>query len=137
MSAKNSDDGGRERTRLDKWLWAARFFKNRSLAQEAVDGGRVHYDGQRAKSSRDVQVGARISITIGHDVREVQVTALSAKRGNAKEAALLYVETEESIASREKAAAERKAIALSNPAPDHRPDKKERRQHEQFRDRNL
>ncbi len=125
-----------ERTRLDKWLWAARFFKTRSLAQEAVDGGRVHYEGQRAKSSRDVQIDARITITIGHDTREVIVTGLAGKRGNAKEAALLYVETPASIAARTQAAVQRRATAASNPVPDHRPDKKERRQIHRFRENN-
>lgn len=135
MSGKG-DNKERERTRLDKWLWAARFFKTRALAQEAVDGGRIHYEGQRTKSSRDVQVGARIGITIGHDTREVVVTALSDRRGNASAAALLYAETGESIVAREKAAAERKAMALGNPVQDHRPDKRERRQFEKFRERN-
>lgn len=126
-----------ERTRLDKWLWAARFFKQRSLAQEAVDGGRVHYDGQRTKSSRDVQIGARISITIGHETREVIVTALSARRGSASDAALLYEETPESVVARTEAAEKRRAAALSNPVPDHRPDKHERRQIQRFRDINT
>lgn len=124
----------KERTRLDKWLWAARFFKQRSLAQEAVDGGRVHYDGQRTKSSRDVQVGARITITVGHDTREVIVKALSVKRGSAPEAALLYEETAESIAARAAAAEKRRAMATSEPVPDHRPDKHERRQIRRLRD---
>lgn len=132
---KQNDD--RERTRLDKWLWAARFFKQRSLAQEAVDGGRVHYDGQRAKSSRDVHTGARITITIGLDTREVLVTAVSSKRGNAQEAARLYEETPESISARATAAEQRRAAAASNPVPDHRPDKRERRQMDRFRDRNV
>lgn len=122
------------RIRLDKWLWAARFFKTRGLAQEAVEGGRVHYEGQRAKPARDVQIGARVAITIGHDTREVVVTALSDRRGNAQEAALLYAETPESIVAREAAAAQRRAAAVSNPVPDHRPDKHERRQIRRLRD---
>jgi ribosome-associated heat shock protein Hsp15 len=130
----NSDG---ERTRLDKWLWAARFFKQRALAQEAVDGGRVHYEGQRAKSSREVHVGARISITVGHDTREVIVRGLASKRGSATDAARLYEETAESMAAREAAAASRRAAALSDPVPDHRPDKHERRQIQRLRDRNT
>jgi len=126
-----------ERCRLDKWLWAARFFKQRSLAQEAVDGGRVHYEGQRAKSSREVHVGARISVTVGQDTREVVVTALSSKRGSAAEAARLYEETPESLAARTEAAARRRAAAVSNPVPDHRPDKHERRQLQRLHDRNA
>lgn len=123
-----------QRIRLDKWLWAARFFKTRSLAQEAVEGGRVHYEGQRAKPARDVQVGARVVITIGHDTREVVVTALADRRGNAQDAARLYAETPESVVAREAAAAQRRAAAISNPVPDHRPDKHERRQIRRLRD---
>lgn len=125
------------RTRLDKWLWAARFFKTRSLAQEAVDGGKVHYEGQRAKSSRDVQPGARIELVVGHDTREVIVTALAGKRGSAQEAALLYRETDDSIRRREEAAERRRVAARSSPVPDHRPDKKERRAIRQFREQDY
>jgi ribosome-associated heat shock protein Hsp15 len=130
-------DDERSRTRLDKWLWAARFFKTRPLAQDAVDGGKVQYDGQRTKSSRDVQLGARITVTVGYDTREVIVTGLSDKRGNATQAATLYAETPESVIAREEAAAKRRAAALSEPVSDHRPDKKERRQIHRFRDNNT
>lgn len=128
-----SAPAGKERTRLDKWLWAARFYKTRALAQEAVDGGKVHYEGQRTKSSRDVQVGARLTVVVGYDTRDIVVTALADKRGSAQQAALLYTETPESVARREEAAAQRRALALSDPTPDHRPDKKERRQIHRFR----
>ena len=128
-----SDD---DRVRLDKWLWAARFFKNRALAQEAVDGGRVHVDGQRAKSSREVRTGMRLSVNVGPDTREIVVLALESRRGGAKDAALLYEETPESIARRQAAAANRRALALTNPVPDHRPDKHERRQLQRLRDNN-
>ncbi|MFZ5724432.1 MAG: RNA-binding S4 domain-containing protein [Pseudomonadota bacterium] len=126
-------DRERQRVRLDKWLWAARFYKTRALAQEAVDGGKVHYEGQRTKSSRDVQVGARLSVVVGHDTREIVVTALADRRGSAQQAALLYAESADSIANREEAAARRRALAVSDPVPDHRPDKHERRQLERFR----
>lgn len=126
----------KQRTRLDKWLWAARFFKTRALAKDAIDGGKVHYDGQRAKSARDVQIGAKLTVVIGHDTRAIIVTALADKRGNAQQAALLYAETPESIVAREAAAADRRAQALSNPVSDHRPDKRERRQIHRFRDHN-
>ena len=126
-----------ERTRLDKWLWAARFYKTRSLAQEAVEGGRVHYEGQRTKPARDVQVGARLAITTGFDTREVIVTALADRRGSAQDAARLYTETAESIARREAAAAQRRAAAISNPVPDHRPDKHERRQLQKLREKDY
>lgn len=121
------------RIRLDKWLWAARFFKTRALAQEAVDGGRVHYEGQRCKSSREVKTGACLQITTGFDTREVIVTGLSEKRGNATQAAALYEETPESVARRTEAAEKRRAAALSAPVHDHRPDKHERRQLERLR----
>jgi ribosome-associated heat shock protein Hsp15 len=127
----------KQRTRLDKWLWAARFFKTRALAKDAVDGGKVHYEGQRAKSARDVQIGAKLTVVIGHDTREIIVTALADKRSNAQQAALLYTETPESIVAREAAAADRRAQALSNPVSDHRPDKRERRQIHRFRDHNV
>ena len=130
-------DDERSRTRLDKWLWAARFFKTRPLAQDAVDGGKVQYDGQRTKSSRDVQLGAHIIVTVGYDTREVVVTGLSDKRGNATQAATLYAETPESVVAREAAAAARRAAALSNPVSDHRPDKKERRQIHRFHENNT
>lgn len=131
------DPAARARTRLDKWLWAARFYKTRALAQEAVDGGKVHYDGQRTKSSRDVQVGARLTVVVGYDTREIVVTALADKRGNAQQAALLYAETPESLAAREEAAAHRRALARTDPTPDHRPDKRERRQMQRFREQDY
>lgn len=135
MAGPYSDDD-KVRTRLDKWLWAARFYKTRALAKEAIDGGKIDYEGHRAKSSRDVQIGAKLAITLGYDRRDIVVTGLAEKRGNATQAALLYQETAESIARREAAAAQRRAAALSNPVADHRPDKRERRQFEKFHSRN-
>src|SRR5690606_3522892 len=90
-----------ERVRIDKWLWAARFFKTRALAIEAVKGGRVQVDGARVKPSRTVRVGDRIEITIGQTRRTVDVRALSDRRGPASVAATLYEETPESRAARE------------------------------------
>lgn len=90
------------RVRIDKWLWAARFFKTRTLATEAVAGGRVHLDGARTKPSRDVRVGDELQITIGEAVFTVVVRALAERRGSASVAALLYDETEESRARRER-----------------------------------
>lgn len=114
------------RVRIDKWLWAARFFKTRSLAKAAIEGGQVHCDGQRMKVSREVQVGMTLRIRQGHDHRTVVVSALSEVRGPAPVAQQLYAETAESIAEREQLAAARKAMNLAH--PDHRPNKKERRQ---------
>ena len=82
--------------RIDKWLWAARFFKTRSLATEAVPGGRVHMDGARVKPAKDVRVGDRLEITIGEAVFAVEVRGLADKRGPASQAQRLYEETEES-----------------------------------------
>ena len=104
----SADDAG-GKCRIDKWLWAARFYKTRSLATEAVAGGRVHVNDARVKPAKDVQVGDRIELTTGTVRRVVDVRALSERRGPAAEAALLYEETAESVAAREQAALERRA----------------------------
>ncbi|WP_218055903.1 MULTISPECIES: ribosome-associated heat shock protein Hsp15 [unclassified Gilliamella] len=113
--------------RLDKWLWAARFYKSRSLAREMVDGGKVHYNGQRTKPSKLVEVGAILTLRQGSDQKTVRVLAISEQRKTAIEAQQLYQETPDSIAKREKIAQARKLNALTMPHPDRRPDKKERR----------
>lgn len=113
--------------RLDKWLWAARFYKTRSIAKAMIEGGKIHYNGQRAKTSKLVEIGAVIKLRQGNDEKEVEVLALSDQRRGAPEAQRLYQETEKSIAEREKLAFARKANALSMPHPDRRPNKKERR----------
>lgn len=113
--------------RLDKWLWAARFYKTRAAAREMIEGGKVHYNGQRSKPSKLVEVAAELTLRQGNDERTVVIQALSDKRGPATEAQQLYRETEQSIEKREKVALARKMNALSMPHPDRRPDKKERR----------
>jgi len=113
--------------RIDKWLWAARLAKTRSLAAEAVTGGRVEINGQRVKPSKDVRPGDEIEVTTGPYRRVVIVQALAAKRGPAKEAALLYEETAESIAARERLAAQRRLEAAPRPQPGGRPTKRDRR----------
>ncbi|MCO6539076.1 MAG: ribosome-associated heat shock protein Hsp15 [Gilliamella sp.] len=113
--------------RLDKWLWAARFYKSRSLAREMVDGGKVHYNGQRTKPSKLVEVGAILTLRQGSVQKTVRVLAISEQRRTAIEAQQLYQETPDSIAKREKIAQARKLNALIMPHPDRRPDKKERR----------
>lgn len=113
--------------RLDKWLWAARFFKTRGLAREAIQAGKVSYNGQRSKPAKAVEVNATLVIPRGTDRMEVVVLALSEQRKGAPEAQLLYRETEQSMAKREQNAAARKANALYNPNPQGRPDKKQRR----------
>ncbi|MDV6315765.1 ribosome-associated heat shock protein Hsp15 [Idiomarina sp. HP20-50] len=114
--------------RLDKWLWAARFYKTRALARQMVQSGKVHYDGQRSKPSKAVQIGALITLRQGFDTKEVEVMELSEQRRGASEAQLLYRETPASIEKREQNAEARKLNALYNPHPDGRPDKKQRRQ---------
>ncbi len=123
-----------EKLRLDKWLWAARFFKTRSLAKAAIEGGKVHLGGQRVKVSREISVGDMLQIRQGWDERVVEVRALSDQRRGAPEARLLYEETPESIARRESEAAARKAAGGMIDRPAHRPTKKQRRQIHRFRD---
>jgi len=113
--------------RLDKWLWAARFFKTRALAKTAVEGGKIHYNKARAKPSRIVEMGASIRIQLGWDEKTILVQELCEKRRGAPEAQLMYTETQESIIKREKHAVERKTMKLTVQSPDHRPNKKERR----------
>lgn len=120
-----------EKVRIDKWLWAARFFKTRSLAKQAIDGGKIHCDGHRVKPSKDLTVGMELTIRQGFDDKVVAVIALSDKRRGAPEAALLYCETAASIAKREAFAAERKAAGIGLHR-DARPNKKQRRQIHQF-----
>ncbi|MGB3609202.1 MAG: S4 domain-containing protein [Cellvibrio sp.] len=120
------------KVRIDKWLWAARFFKTRNLAKQAIEGGKIHCDGQRVKASKEITVGIHLTIRQGLDEKTVLVTALSEQRRGAPEAALLYQETEESRVQREEQAAQRKAGMGSYIISDHRPNKKERRQIHRF-----
>lgn len=119
--------------RIDRWLWAARFYKTRALASEAVKGGKVHVGGQPAKPAKDVRAGDELEISVGRTRFVVHVTALSDKRGPAAEAALLYEETKASRAERERATELRRLAPA--PAPDlgGRPTKRDRRRFEQSR----
>ena len=119
--------------RLDKWLWAARFFKTRSRAKTAIDGGHVRLNGTRAKAAKDVKCGDTLDIRRGQENFSVRVEALSERRGSAAVAALLYGETEESVAKREREAALRRAGYAGSQAPYGRPSKRDRRRIEQFR----
>lgn len=116
-----------EGVRLDKWLWAARFYKTRAVAREMIEGGKVHYNGQRSKPSKLVELNAVLTLRQGNDERTVKILAITEQRRPATEASQLYEETAESIAKREKMALARKMNALTMPHPDRRPDKKERR----------
>ena len=113
--------------RLDKWLWAARFFKTRSLAQQAIEGGKVHLEGARTKPGHALREGALLEIRVGPVRHEVVVKALSDKRGSAAIARQLYEETEAGRARREQEAAERRAAALSEPQREGKPDRYQRR----------
>lgn len=121
--------------RLDRWLWAARLFKTRALANEAVAGGRVHVGGQRAKSSREVRVGDELEVVAGPVRRTVVVRGLAERRGPAREAALLYEETADSVAARELQAAQARAAAQQVVRGEGRPTKQARRRFEEARGR--
>jgi len=120
--------------RLDKWLWAARFFKTRNVAKQAIAGGKVHYNGARVKVSKEVQVAAMLTVRQGWDLKTVEVLLLSDRRGNALEAAKLYRETDESVAAREETAAKRRMSREFFAMPTERPNKRNRRRIRQFRD---
>ena len=113
--------------RLDKWLWAARFYKTRSLARSMIKGGKVDYNGVKAKPSRTVEIGALVKVLQGNIRREVEVVKISDQRGPAVVAQTLYKETEKSIAEREKQIEQIKLNSLLAPHPDEKPNKKDRR----------
>ena len=123
VAQKQEED---DKVRLDKWLWAARFFKTRALAKAAVESGKVHHRGERCKPGKEPRIGDEFQIRAGFDERTVVVLALSIVRRGAPEAQALYAETEASIAKREGAAALRKAGALGV-STDGKPSKKQRR----------
>ncbi|MEN8618939.1 ribosome-associated heat shock protein Hsp15 [Shewanella baltica] len=120
--------------RLDKWLWAARFYKTRAIAKEMINGGKVHYNGQRAKSSRNAEIGAVLKIRQGYDDKEIVIKKLSQLRQSGAIAQELYEETATSLAKRAINAEQRRLNMLNNPIPDQKPDKKQRRQLMRFKD---
>lgn len=120
--------------RLDKWLWAARFYKTRAIAKEMINGGKVHYNGQRAKSSRNAEIGAVLKIRQGYDDKEIVIKKLSQLRQCGAIAQELYEETATSLAKRAINAEQRRLHMLNNPIPDQKPDKKQRRQLMRFKD---
>ncbi|MFJ3482569.1 RNA-binding S4 domain-containing protein [Pseudomonas sp. NPDC090202] len=128
MTQKPEED---DKVRLDKWLWAARFFKTRALAKAAIESGKVHCRGERCKPGKEPRIGDEYQIRAGFDERTVVVKALSIVRRGAPEAQLLYSETPESLAKREQAAEMRKAGSLGV-TTDGKPTKKQRRQLFQF-----
>ena len=121
-----------ERVRIDKWLWAARFFKTRSLALDAIELGRVRIEGERVKPAREARVGERVEISQGEQRTVVVVRALSAVRGPAAAARLLYEETPESVARRERLSQVRRYGAEPAAALQGRPTKRDRRRLERL-----
>ena len=116
------------KVRIDKWLWAARFFKTRNSAANAVHGGKVHVNGQRVKPSRSIQIGDKLEITRGQYQAVVEIEALSENRGPAKEARKLYKESLESIEKRELKIQQQKLLNAIVPQTKRKPDKWQRRQ---------
>lgn len=129
--ALDKNTGG---VRLDKWLWAARLFKTRAMAKQAVESGKVQAEGQRLKPGREMSVGMLLTVRQGWDERVLLVTGLSEQRRSAPEAALLYRETEESVAKRQQVGEQRRLHALLE-QPMTRPDKKDRRLRQALRQR--
>jgi ribosome-associated heat shock protein Hsp15 len=126
MANKGTDEAA-DKVRIDKWLWAARFFKTRGLAADAIDGGKVRYDGERPKPAKEVRVGAVLRITRPDGEWEIVVRGLSAQRRGAPEAALLYEETEQSRQRREQAALTHEADYAMRDRGMGRPTKRDRR----------
>lgn len=131
MNAEHTDDGS---LRIDKWLWAARFFKTRSLAAKAVDGGKVRLNGEAVKPARALKPGDEIAIRAGDLEWLIEVRALSRSRGPAAQAALLYAEREDSRARREAAMAARKLQRHPGALVKGRPTKRDRRLIHRFTD---
>lgn len=127
MAQADNDPGAPASVRIDVWLWAARFFRTRTLAKQAVDTGKVELGGQRPKASRAVRVGDMLRVARGEEVFEIEVLALSDDRGPAPVARALYRESESSIKARGEALLARRAARDGYRAPEHRPDKRARR----------
>ena len=135
MPRERNDSENQDAVRLDKWLWAARFFKTRSLATEAVNGGKVELNGLRPKPSRDVKVGDQLRIRVGPFVHALIVRALSDRRGPAAAAALLFEESAESIAAREQLREQHRLAPSAQYEEGGRPTKKDRRAMSAFEER--
>ena len=121
------------KTRIDKWLWAARFFKTRNIAKQAIEGGKVHLDGQRVKSSKEISVGMRLTIRQGWEEKEIEVLALTEQRRSAPLAQTLYAETTASIERRKLHAEQRKTLGTMNPHGYAKPNTKQRRKIQQLK----
>ncbi|MBL54306.1 ribosome-associated heat shock protein Hsp15 [Marisediminitalea aggregata] len=123
-----NDNNAALKVRLDKWIWAARLTKTRALARDLIQAGKVHYNGQKSKPGKIVELGALIKVPAGWDVKEVEVTGIEEKRQPAKLAELMYQETADSVAKREQNQLARKMQTFHSPKPENRPDKKQRRE---------
>jgi ribosome-associated heat shock protein Hsp15 len=130
----SNQDKAETKVRIDKWLWAARFFKTRTLAKEAVEGGKVEYNGQRCKPGKTVDLGAELTIRQGWIDKVVIVRGLSDRRQNASIAQTMYEETEESRVQREEKLEQRRAERESQPIPFRRPNKRDRRLIHRFKE---
>jgi ribosome-associated heat shock protein Hsp15 len=131
---RTQDTTANDSMRVDKWLWVARFFKTRSLAKAAIEGGKVHHAGDRVKVSKEIRVGMELSIMQGFEKKTVIVQAMASTRGPAPVAQQLYSETEVSLARRELIASQRKLNNLAR--HEHRPNKRDRRQYDKFQAEN-
>lgn len=129
---KNSEETANSRIRLDKWLWAARFFKTRNLAIDAINGGKIHLNQQRIKPAKEIHIGDELRIRKGHLEFTVVVKALSTQRRSAPEAALLYEETAESVTKRQQLTELHRHESGHRPQGSGRPTKKNRRLIHQF-----
>ena len=121
------DSDSEDRHRIDKWLWHVRLFRTRSLAADAINGGKVKLDGERVKPAREVRVGQLVSVTLDQRAIEVEVLALPARRGPATQSQACYMETSASAERSTRHREARRLASLTRPQPDHRPDKRERR----------
>ena len=124
----SSENADALKVRLDKWLWAARFYKTRAIAREMVQGGKVHYNGQRSKASKIVEIGAVIKLAQGVDEKTITVLNILEKRQSAPIAQTMYQESDASIAKREENTIARKNNSFFAPHPVKKPDKKQRRE---------
>ena len=132
MTDQDTASNAIAKLRIDKWLWAARFYKTRSLAAAAIDAGHVHVNGERVKTSRAVHAGERVTLRKGGLVWDVEVLGVAERRGSATDAARMYLEPDASRAAREAEIARRRAVAATDPRFDGRPTKRDRRKLEDF-----
>jgi ribosome-associated heat shock protein Hsp15 len=119
--------------RIDKWLWNVRLFTSRTLATQAVGGGKVKIDGERVKPAHEIRIGEKVSVTLEGRILEIEVLALPPRRGPARLARTCYGETAVSAERALRLREQRRLAGLARPQPDHRPDKRERRQLQRLR----